>query len=144
VENTNRSILQKIGARIEQTGPQDPAVASQRILGERRLQTWILTALSTLVASVCASIIYVFAGVPGGLHELKNSVDDLKIQIAGAYKANQARQDIAQLTRRIDRVDVKDVADDNRLNALERNQAVLTVRVGAVERKMRMKAAAQR
>lgn len=133
-----QSVLQKIGAGVERSiGALETGEVQQRVLGERRLQTWLLSLLTMIIAPVCGTVILTFASMPSDMRELKSSVDELKIQNAGAYRADSARRDIAQIIQRIDAGDAKDATHDARLNSLEKNQAVLTSRVGSIERRLR-------
>lgn len=114
------SIVERLGEHVEKTMPDNPILAARRVLGERRLQTLLTSILSGLAVSILMSIIYVFASVPGTMREIKGSIDDVKVQVAGMYRADAAKRDFDALAKRVDRGDDRDANHDAAISALSR------------------------
>lgn len=122
MDEKKQPIIQRIGEKIDANLGGDKDKASKLALGERRLQTWILGIIAAVVSGIIVSIVTVFAGMPGQISRLADSVATSNAETAVT---------LARLERRIDAGEARDNQHDAQLQTLmrrvDRNEYVLSV-----------------
>lgn len=113
-----RGVGRRIGDALARSMPSDPDDITRKSWIERRLQTWLLSITSSLLATLIAAIIFVFARVPGRLDQIDANVEDMRIQNAGNARSDEMRAKFEALDRRIDLRDARDAAHDSAIDSL--------------------------
>lgn len=116
-DEQKESITQRIGGYIDSKIGADSSPATKQAMGERRLQTWLL---SFVVAPLCVYVVVLFAGIPSQLSRVADKLDAVSVRIEGTLTTRDAAAQFAQLTRRIDAGDMKDETHDAKLESLTR------------------------
>ncbi len=122
MDETKNTIIQRVGEHIDAALGSDPKKVAKQALGERRIQTWMLSAGVSIMSGIAILIITTFAGVPTKLSHVGDEVTTSRNETAAA---------LARIERRIDGGDSKDVEHDSELRALsrrvDRNEYVLFI-----------------
>lgn len=122
MHDQKNTIIQGIGERIDAKLGSDPRRATKQALGERRLQTWLLSVGIAIMSGIALSIITTFAGIPGQVSRVADEVSTSRDETAAT---------LARIERRIDGGDAKDHEHDSALQALmrrvDRNEYVLSI-----------------
>lgn len=114
----HRGVGQRIGDALARSMPTDADAITRKSWIERRLQTIMIGALASAMGGLIVTVVIVFAAVPSDIRELKNSVRDQSITLSGAYRADDARRELADLRARGTGRDEKDASHDAALDTL--------------------------